>query len=350
MKIKAKKNLYLFLICVFLLFSIFILEKTSKTVKAENYSIKLTAYENMEKYMDIIKQEKLKLGIPLAKEDIHLTGMIGTSYSEITTSLGSIEAKRTSANADMAAMVVEMLTKAGVKSGDTIGANFSGSFPSLNLAVLAACDAMQVKCRYIVSIGSSNFGANNVELTFPDMANLLYEKGAITNNFSAFSIGGTEDLGAEMDSQTVANIVKRLKAKEKKMIEQSDYSDNINERREILEQDGPIKCFVSTGGNIASMGTGESSFYFGQGLLVARPLAIDDKSGLIEIYRNEGINVIHLLNLKKLTADYSLSYDPSTLPIKGTSAIFYSKSYNKLFSLLTIIMALASLSFYKKIK
>lgn len=54
--------------------------------------------------------------------------MIGDEYTPITTSLGSEEAKRTTANPDMAALLVQMLTEAGVKSGDTIGAGLFG-FP-----------------------------------------------------------------------------------------------------------------------------------------------------------------------------------------------------------------------------
>ena len=60
----------------------------------------------------------------------------------------------------MGALLVQMLTEAGVKSGDTIGAGFSGSFPTLNLAVLAAGEAMNVKVIYIASMGASTFGAN----------------------------------------------------------------------------------------------------------------------------------------------------------------------------------------------
>ena len=39
--------------------------------------------------------------------------MIGDEYTPITTSLGSEEAKRTTANPDMAALLVQMLTEPG---------------------------------------------------------------------------------------------------------------------------------------------------------------------------------------------------------------------------------------------
>ena len=59
------------------------------------------------------------------------TGMIGDEYTPITTSLGSGGGEADTANPDMAALLVQMLTEAGVKSGDTIGAGFSGSFSNV---------------------------------------------------------------------------------------------------------------------------------------------------------------------------------------------------------------------------
>ena len=61
----------------------------------------------------------------------------------------------------------------------TIGAGFSGSFPTLNLAVLAAGEAMNVKVIYIASMGASTFGANQPQFTFPDMVCRLYLDGRL---------------------------------------------------------------------------------------------------------------------------------------------------------------------------
>ena len=127
---------------------------------AEDYAVKLQAAQTLQGWMDDVKRYKLEAGLAITPYDTHQTGMIGDEYTPITTSLGSEEAKRTTANADMAALLVQMLTEAGVETGDTIGAGFSGSFPTMNLALLAACEAMQVKVIYIASLGASTFGAN----------------------------------------------------------------------------------------------------------------------------------------------------------------------------------------------
>ena len=341
-------NKFLGIIFFFIIILVLIVNSSGKFIQDNLIETKLRAYEYMEEYMNIIRDYKYELGLDISDEDIHKTGMIGGQYSEITTSLGSIEAKRTSANPDMAALVVELLYKAGIKSGDRIGANFSGSFPSLNLAVLAASKAMNLDCVYISSVGSSNYGANNPKMTFPDMALKLEEVGVLDNPISYFSLGGTDDIGLEMDENIKKEIVNRLMAQDLELISIRDYNDNILQRINILEKNGDIDCFINVGGNTTSLGKGENSLYFGQGLLVEKNIAITKDSGLIEIYRNRGIPVIHLLNLKKLTTDYNLAYDPLILPEKGTSALFYKLSYNKIISIVGIAVSIVGLFFYKK--
>ena len=344
------KDALLGLVCLLLLFGVKVIGNTTQIRQDPLYNIKIQAYEYMEECMAAVRSFKTELGLPIVAEDKHKTGMIGQRYSPITTSLGTIEAKRTSANPDMAALVVELLHKAGVKKGDRIGANFSGSFPSLNLAVLSACKAMEVKCVYISSVGSSNYGANDPELTFPDMALKLAAKGIIDSPGVAFSVGGTGDIGAEMAQEVISPIVERLKAQGLPQLVADDYRSNLLLREQLFEGSGVISCFVNAGGNITSLGEGESAFYFGQGLLTGKIIPVTEESGLIEIYRNRGISVVHLLNLRKLTADYGIAYDPVTLPPKGTSALFVRPSYNRIAAVICLGVSVAGLLLYRKIR
>ncbi|MBM3789416.1 MAG: poly-gamma-glutamate system protein, partial [Acidobacteria bacterium] len=66
--------------------------------------------------------------------DPNRTGLIGPEDGELTTSVGHLEAKRTTANPDMAALIVHLLCRAGAKAGDTIAVGSSGSFPALLVA------------------------------------------------------------------------------------------------------------------------------------------------------------------------------------------------------------------------
>ena len=100
--------------------------KSARRVPAEDYAVRVDAAEQLEACMERVKAYKAELGIPLSDEDRHETGMLGEDYTPITTTIGAPDAKRTTANPDMAALCVQLLEEAGVKAGDTVGAGFSG--------------------------------------------------------------------------------------------------------------------------------------------------------------------------------------------------------------------------------
>lgn len=58
--------------------------------------------------------------------------------------------------------------------------------------------------------------------------------------------------------------------------------------------------------------------------------------GLIPFYLEQGVPVIHLLNMKSLLPAYGLPFDPSPMPKAGEGEIYMEWRYNKVlaFSLL----------------
>lgn len=151
-------------------------------------AVQLAAADLLEDCFRQVRTYKEELGIPLSELDYHQTGMIGESYTGITTTLGAIEAKRTTAWPEMGALCVRLLHEAGVRSGDTVGAGFSGSFPAMDLAVIAACQVMGVELIYISSVGASTYGANHPALTFPEMAHRLVEDGLLETDSAAVTL------------------------------------------------------------------------------------------------------------------------------------------------------------------
>ena len=291
-----------------------------------------------------ILSEKEALGIPAAQEDRFFTGLIGEPYTEITTTLGPIEAKRTAADPSMAALMVRMLGEAGIGEGDSVAAGFSGSFPGMNLAVLCACEAMKVDITYICSVGSSTYGANQPEMTFPDMACLLYEEKLIKSAPAAFSLGGDKDIGADMNAESCAAISARLQEKGIPFIYEADFAANLAIRREIYEANGMPDCFIGAGGGIVTQGTGENSV--GWGFTAPGSVKqITQRSGLLDIYNSEGLPVISLLNIKKLAADYDMPYDPEADTETGKSALFTEEK--PLWPVAAAAIALAGLLLWK---
>ena len=296
----------------------------------EYYEIQIQASRQLERCFAAVKGYKAEVGIPMSGEDLHQTGMIGQSYTGITTTLGAVEAKRTTAWPEMGALCVRLLYEAGVRPGDTVGAGFSGSFPGMDLALVAACESMDVKLICIASVGASTYGANDPELTLPEMLWRLKRDGLIQTESAMVTIGGSGDVGRDMDQELAGQIRARLLACGLNLVEEADFQKNLALREELYRTEGPIRCFVAVGGNITSMGEGESGISLGQGVLYPlRSPQLDESSGLVQRYLAQGVPVINLLNIKKLTADYGLPFDPADWPEEGTSAVYFHMQYPK---------------------
>lgn len=298
----------------------------AQVAPAPNLSRKIEAAELMGSCMERIRAYKEEAGLVISEEDIHGTGLIGESYTLVTTTLGSLEAKRTTADPNMAALAVQLLEEAGVKPGGRVGAAFSGSFPGLDLAVLAACQTMDVDLIYICSAGASTYGANQPELTFPEMAHRLVEDGLLVQPAAALSMGGDYDCGEEMDPGLRDDILARLKRLGPEVIWEADFQRNLSRRRAIYEADGPLDCFIGVGGSVTTLGLVEDQLDCG----VTQPYTVrtvTSNSGLMEYYNHSGIPVIHLLNIKELTADYGLPFDPPRLPEIGSGALYQTTRY-----------------------
>ena len=296
------------------------------SVPTEDYAVRTDAAERLQACMERVKAYKEELGIPLSAEDRHETGMLGEDYTPITTTIGAPDAKRTTADPNMAALCVQLLNEAGVQAGDTVGAGFSGSFPAMNLAVLCACAAMDVKVVYIASAGASTYGANQIELTFPDMVLRLTQEGCLPEMPAAFSLGGDFDCGEEMFPEERELVRLRLERSGVPLLYERDYSKNLALREQIYEDEGPISCFIGVGGNITTMGLDGDRMSWG----VTAPgqvTTVSEKSGLLERYNKSGLPVLYLLNIKRLVSEYGLPYDPQEILPIGESAVYYETVY-----------------------
>src|SRR6266516_1826150 len=128
---------------------------------------------------DVIRQVRRQDDLPFNPGDRFHTGLIGVAASPIVTELGSLSSKRTSTNPVFAAAVVQMLYRAGVRPGDAVAIGMSGSYPSFDIDAYVATEAMGADPLVISSIGSSQYGATDSELTWFGMEKALYDAGVI---------------------------------------------------------------------------------------------------------------------------------------------------------------------------
>lgn len=326
---------------------------SSAAVKTRDvwYEDKLKAAKLMEKALDYIRIEKESRGLTSDPQiDINNTGIIGMEWSSITTTLGALEVKRTSANPDFAAVVVDMLKEAGLEEGDFVAVNLSGSFPALNIAVISAIEVLGLDSAIISSAGASAWGANEPGFTYPDMEQALYEAGVFKARSEAVSLGGADDIGGEMDEAVAEELLARYKKQGGTIIYQPDFGLNLQQRLEIYEQKGKsISCFINVGGNLLSSGGNEDFTRLRTGLIKKGEYTGNRNwNGLIQEFLYKGIPVINLLNIKDLAIRYGVPVDPYPMPAVGKGDIFHEYGYPYPMIAVSLGLVLSMLVFYSR--
>lgn len=326
-----------------------ILSLTSYQAKSPYADKMLLASQKTEAAFSALREERLLRNLPWdSADDPNDTGMIGLPFSGITTTLGPLEAKRSTTNPNVAAMIVKMLMDLAIQKGDLIAINFSSSFPCLNIAVLCAIDALELKSTSVFSIGASTYGANIPEFSYGDMEHFLYQKGLINHKSSHFSYGGDNDAGMEMDKETKIAVAARLKSLGYKQIFIESLEDNIVFRQNLYSQSGNVAAFINVGGNVLSFGVDEWMHTKKSGV-INMPLKEGSSNGLVQNFLKEGVPVLQLLNMKDLLPRYSLPIDPVPLPKAGEGAIYQEEEALWWLAGLFLIIALIAILFYKKI-
>jgi poly-gamma-glutamate system protein len=257
--------------------------------------------------------------------DPNHTGLIGLEYSEITTTVGSLEAKRTTTNPNMAGVVLQLLEEAGVLPGDTIAVGCSASFPALMIATLAASKAVGVHPVMILSLGASSFGATRDDFTLLDIYGVLKNSGIVDISPAGVSLGGAKDVGQEYEAEMKARLVEKIRLSGFRFLNQADLQRNVSERMAIyLGSAGNrrVAAFVNIGGNYANLGASPLVLKLNTGVnaLVSIPAA-RESHGVVFAMAERHIAVIHLLHIKGLALKYGLPWDPFPLPKAGDGTL-----------------------------
>lgn len=280
--------------------------------------------------------------IAMEEDDINRTGLIGPEWSPLTTSLGLLEAKRSSLNPNMAALLVEYFYKAGLRPGDPIAVGSSGSFPGLAIATLCAATEMKLNARCIASFGSSMYGGTRPELPTVRILRLLQQQGIIDMELLAVSPGGDDDYGENVLYEDGRDIILGL-ARETG-VEVIDYRDIVRSIQRRLELFGDVRCFVNVGGASANMGTSAYTLTMPNGLVLdPPPIPSEPDRGLMFEYAARGLPVIHLLNVRKLCLDNGLPFDPVPLPLPGEGRVYRHTAYSVPLAIIVLLSALCAL-------
>jgi poly-gamma-glutamate system protein len=284
----------------------------------------------------LVLARRLELGYPDdGASDPNATGLVGVERSGTTTSLGDLAAKRTTTSPDMAALMAGLLFEAGVRPGDSIAVGASGSFPGAVIAALAAARAMDLRVALIASLGSSTWGANAPGFSL--LAMLEAARPALGYEALAASLGGGSDSGGDMDPEARDRLRAELRASGVKVIEAEDLAASIRERARLIDNftDGvPLAAFVNIGGASAHIGEGASALALKPGVnqpsseapAYARGDAgaegEGDTAGVALALAARGVPIVHILDIRKLSTDRGLAWDPAPFPAIGKGRVY----------------------------
>jgi hypothetical protein len=342
-----------------------------------------------------VKAARIDSGYPIDRTtDPAESGLIGLPTSPVTSVIGDVAAKQTSANPNFAAVMVEMLKECGVNEGDVVAVGVSGSFPALNICTYAACEALKVKPLVISSASASEWGANVPTLLWPDMERLLRrrgkqvpvvdkgtgepvldadgnqtyrEAGLFAIKSIACSIGGIQDRGVGLTAEGLAMVKQGIErngltpfrideppiSTEGDVLANlaADFKANVDERMALYKDHAegmPIKAYVNVGGGTVSVGKSVGKLMFAPGVNRRPPRHVREIDGVMPRFINEGVPVIHIVHINTLAARFGLPLEPATAPSIGEGGVFRGIDYSK--PLVVGVLAFILLSLYSFIR
>jgi poly-gamma-glutamate system protein len=239
--------------------------------------------------------------------------LLGTELTPLVTTLGEIEAKRLSASPVWAGILTSQIHGAGIKAGDIVAASFSGSFPGLNIAVMSACQALDIRLIAVSSVTASSWGATDAGFTWPEMEARLVAAGALRRATVAVSAGGSGDRAwdLEPDGRHLAREIAVRSARDlrARLLEPANFDEAVRARLALFDEQRagrPLVAFINVGGTEASLGQSPAILRLANGWL--KPVAFDasPQRGLVARMAERGVPVLHVLNVRDLAVRWGI--------------------------------------------
>jgi poly-gamma-glutamate system protein len=234
-------------------------------------------------------------------------GLIGIEWSDITTSLGDLAAKRSACNPAWAVQFSRWFRDLGLAPGDPIAIYASGSFPGLLLNALVAAEAARLDPLLIVSLGASTWGANHPGAPWPVLAAELRRGGFLRTRADYYTLGGGGETGGDMPPEGQALLRRAAGEAGVELLEADDLAGMIARKTQLLQRHR-ARLLISIGGSQANLGDAEAILKLAPGL-VSPASAGKAGNGVIGAALRADIPVLHLLYIRGLARQAGIPYD-----------------------------------------
>ena len=317
------------------------------TFRASDYELKIASAEKMENALNVLKKYGRKY--PFLSRDPFDTRLVflNTETSPLLTDIGKYEAKSTVLKPNFSALIIDQFSKSGLNKGDTIAVSMTGSMPGANIAVLMACEAMELEYILISSLGASSWGATDMNLSWPKMEKILYDNNLISKVSDKFTYGGGADYlkrgtryrkiyGGESKRVSIDSLMISLypnKTMDDLFILHGLSNDevlndstgtilktSINQRISFYEKscpDGSLSCFdayVNVGGSVASFGyKGKNKLKDNFGYVKANDVldilpSFEKRNSVMAKFSESNIPLINITEIEKLIKGTDIGY------------------------------------------
>ncbi|MEO0093613.1 MAG: poly-gamma-glutamate system protein [candidate division WOR-3 bacterium] len=322
----------------------FIIEVGSvRRVKSRLYQEKTIAAKTCAKAFEYIKAWRESLAIPIDEiNDPNQTGLVGHQYSLITSGRSDLQSKLTSTNPNFAALFVELLYRAGVRKGDRIAIGWNGSYPALNIALLSAVKALELKPIIITSLTASMWGANDPNLTWLDMEAVLNQQGILPYRSDAVTLGGEDDQGQGISPAGREMLDSAIKRNNIWKIDENSFAEQVEQRFKLYWSKGKVKAFVNINHCVANLG--DLRAQVSTGIIKQYNNKIPELSVIAKMLAKR-VPVINILDVNRLAERYALPIAPSPIPLPGTGRLFIEPRYSVPLAIVMIVLIVVMLFF-----
>lgn len=344
----------LFLIALALLgIGFHFLAEKSRLLQPQSHMVeKMAAATRAVRCFETIRQYRLGAAGGIDREnDPEESGLIGQEFTLTTTDRGVLESKLTSVNPNFAALFVQYFRDVGLEAGDDVAIAMTGSFPALNIAVLAAAEELQLKPQVITSVGASMWGANNPDFTWLDMEKLLHDRHLLSTRSLAASLGGSNDRGRGMSPEGRQLLERAVERSGIPLIIRPTVDESIRDRIALYDEAAwprGIKAYVNIGGSSASIGTRLNGTLIPSGVNQSLKPYNWSQRGVLHEYARRRVPVIHMLRIESIAEAHGFPVAPDVIPAVGEGAIFHREVYDlKVVIPLFLIFALLCFGFLR---
>ncbi len=259
----------------------------------------------MRQARDLLRREKAaELG---GRGETDSSGLVGQELTPLVTTMGSLEAKRLSTNPAWARALTSRLAAEGIGPGSLVAASLSGSFPGLNVALAAACDALDARLLAVSSVTASTWGANEPGFTWPEMEARLVRAGVIRRASIAVTAGGAADRARDLPDEDRALAERIRDAAAERLgvpaLRPESFEEAVAMRLRAYRRaaaGAPIALYANVGGAEASMGRSAAILGVGAGVVDGAPLRRARGGGVTASFASDRVPILMLLNVREL--------------------------------------------------